>query len=219
MDAVNVPLFVEDTSSGFGSFMKKTAAVSTGGWWLGGTHMVPNDQFLAAVSGCIEKGGNRVCGRKMLGWQGRQEQGVESVVCKWKGEGGSGGPQVGRRGDVEQLSAQAAARRSFSLTTYLSTAPHSQRCSACPVLPNMYVGHCSGVMTKRMLVCGRNLSRSSTAGASPDPQGQGCHHWLSEGPVYFTQYSPPRTATYCQIHSPCTATYCLCTHTVPFTLY
>lgn len=50
-DAVNVPLFVEDTSSGFGSFMKKAAAVSTGGWWLGGTHMVPNDQFLSKVGG------------------------------------------------------------------------------------------------------------------------------------------------------------------------
>lgn len=56
LDAVNVPLFVEDTSNSFGSFMKKTAAVSTGGWWLGGTHMVPNDQFLSAVSWAFQRG-------------------------------------------------------------------------------------------------------------------------------------------------------------------
>jgi rhodanese-related sulfurtransferase len=52
LDAVNVPLFVEDPENSFGSLMKKAAAVSTGGWWLGGTHMVPNDQFLAKV-GCV----------------------------------------------------------------------------------------------------------------------------------------------------------------------
>lgn len=48
-DAVVVPLFVEDPDNSFGSLMKKAAAISTGGWWLGGTHMVPNEQFLAKV--------------------------------------------------------------------------------------------------------------------------------------------------------------------------
>jgi rhodanese-related sulfurtransferase len=55
LDAVNVPLFVEDPETSFGSLMKKAAAVSTGGWWLGGTHMVPNDQFLAKVQAEIPK--------------------------------------------------------------------------------------------------------------------------------------------------------------------
>jgi hypothetical protein len=54
-DAVVVPLFVEDPDNSFGSLMKKAAAISTGGWWLGGTHMVPNEQFLAKVRG------DRVC--------------------------------------------------------------------------------------------------------------------------------------------------------------
>jgi len=55
LDAVNVPIFVEDESSSFGSLMKKAAAVSTGGWWLGGTHMVPNDKFLPEVQTKIPK--------------------------------------------------------------------------------------------------------------------------------------------------------------------
>lgn len=49
--AVNVPLYVEDPSNGLGSLMKKAATVSTGGWWLGGTHMIPNNNFLAEVGG------------------------------------------------------------------------------------------------------------------------------------------------------------------------
>lgn len=54
-DAVVVPLFVEDPDNSFGSLMKKAAAISTGGWWLGGTHMVPNEQFLAKVQAQIPK--------------------------------------------------------------------------------------------------------------------------------------------------------------------
>jgi len=55
VDAVNVPLFVEDPSNSFSSFMKKTAAVSTGGWWLGGTHMIPNPDFLTKAQASIPK--------------------------------------------------------------------------------------------------------------------------------------------------------------------
>jgi hypothetical protein len=44
-----VPLFLEDESVGFGSFIKRGSAFGMGGWWLGGTHMVPNPAFLAEV--------------------------------------------------------------------------------------------------------------------------------------------------------------------------
>lgn len=53
--AVNVPLFVEDPSTSFSTAMKKFAAVSTGGWWLGGTHMIPNNDFLAQVQAQVPK--------------------------------------------------------------------------------------------------------------------------------------------------------------------
>lgn len=47
--AVTVPLYVEDPSNSFASLLKKSATIGTGGWWLGGTHMIPNDDFLAQV--------------------------------------------------------------------------------------------------------------------------------------------------------------------------
>lgn len=48
--AVEVPLFLEDTSANISSLVKKATAMGMGGWWLGGTHMVPNDQFLQQVT-------------------------------------------------------------------------------------------------------------------------------------------------------------------------
>eukprot|EP00775_Hariotina_reticulata_P002057 gene2057-2378_t len=51
--AVVVPLYVEDASNSPGSLMKKLATISTGGWWLGGTHMIPNTDFLAQVQAQI----------------------------------------------------------------------------------------------------------------------------------------------------------------------
>jgi hypothetical protein len=42
-------LYVEDPSNSFGSLLKKSATVGTGGWWLGSTHMIPNNYFLTQV--------------------------------------------------------------------------------------------------------------------------------------------------------------------------
>lgn len=47
--AVNVPLFVEDTSNSISSLLARGSAWGTGGWWLGGTHMVANPNFLQQV--------------------------------------------------------------------------------------------------------------------------------------------------------------------------
>lgn len=46
---MQVPVFVPDTSDELGSLLKQMSAFGMGGWWLGGTHMVPNDSFLSEV--------------------------------------------------------------------------------------------------------------------------------------------------------------------------
>lgn len=48
-DAVEVPLFVPDTSLDPSSLLKQMSAFGLGGWWLGGTHMKPNDSFMSEV--------------------------------------------------------------------------------------------------------------------------------------------------------------------------
>ena len=48
-DAVEVPLFYPDSSLDPGSLLKQMSAFGMGGWWLGGTHMVPNERFLSEV--------------------------------------------------------------------------------------------------------------------------------------------------------------------------
>lgn len=52
-NAVEVPLFVPDESNDFGTLIKKSTAFGMGGWWLGGTHMKPNQEFLAKVQASI----------------------------------------------------------------------------------------------------------------------------------------------------------------------
>lgn len=47
--AVAVPLFVEDPANDLGTLLKKSATFGTGGWWLGGSHMIPNQTFLQEV--------------------------------------------------------------------------------------------------------------------------------------------------------------------------
>lgn len=61
--AVNVPLFVEDPSNSVSSLIKKAATIGTGGWWLGGTHMIPYTNFLAEVGSVCEQG---CCGARVL---------------------------------------------------------------------------------------------------------------------------------------------------------
>ena len=53
--AVEVPLFVPDTSMSVPSLLKQMSAFGMGGWWLGGTHMVPNEKFIADVQAKVPK--------------------------------------------------------------------------------------------------------------------------------------------------------------------
>lgn len=64
-DAVEVPLFVPDTSLDPSSLLKQMSAFGLGGWWLGGTHMKPNAAFMADVQA-------KVCNHHAR---------LESVVC------------------------------------------------------------------------------------------------------------------------------------------
>lgn len=54
-DAVEVPLFVPDTSLDPASLVKQMSAFGMGGWWLGGTHMVANTKFLSEVQQKVPK--------------------------------------------------------------------------------------------------------------------------------------------------------------------
>lgn len=54
-NAVEVPLFVPDNSLNPGSLLKQMSAFGMGGWWMGGTHMEPNQKFLSDVQQKIPK--------------------------------------------------------------------------------------------------------------------------------------------------------------------
>ncbi|KAK9786288.1 hypothetical protein WJX73_004939 [Symbiochloris irregularis] len=54
--AVRVPLYVVDEELSVGTFLKKAMAFGAmGGWWEGGTHMIPNTKFLSEVQKKIPK--------------------------------------------------------------------------------------------------------------------------------------------------------------------
>ena len=51
-----MPLFVRDDGFSFGTLSKKAMAFSAmGGWWEGGTHMIPNGNFISEVQRKIPK--------------------------------------------------------------------------------------------------------------------------------------------------------------------
>lgn len=54
-DSVEVPLFYPDTSLDPSSLLKQMSAFGMGGWWLGGTHMVPNESFISDVQAKVPK--------------------------------------------------------------------------------------------------------------------------------------------------------------------
>jgi rhodanese-related sulfurtransferase len=54
-DAVAVPLFEVDDGIDPGSLLKQMSAFGMGGWWLGGSHMKPNQQFMSQVQAKIPK--------------------------------------------------------------------------------------------------------------------------------------------------------------------
>lgn len=53
--AVEVPLFVVDDEASVSSLIKRATALGMGGWWLGGSHMKPNVNFLSDVQARVAK--------------------------------------------------------------------------------------------------------------------------------------------------------------------
>jgi len=51
--AVAVPVYVEEGWEGLGAYLKHASWFGMGGWWLGGSHMKPNDAFLVDVLAAI----------------------------------------------------------------------------------------------------------------------------------------------------------------------
>jgi hypothetical protein len=47
--SVHVPLFEVDDDMSVSGLLKQMSAFGMGGWWLGGQHMKPNDQFMPQV--------------------------------------------------------------------------------------------------------------------------------------------------------------------------
>lgn len=60
--AVAVPLYLPETRNDPASLLKRASTWGTGGWWLGGTHMVPNTAFLDEVRARIPVDSNVVVG-------------------------------------------------------------------------------------------------------------------------------------------------------------
>jgi len=60
--AVAVPLFVADPANDPGTLLKKAATFGTGGWWLGGTHMIPNTNFMQEVRAKVPQDSKVVVG-------------------------------------------------------------------------------------------------------------------------------------------------------------
>ena len=47
--ASQVPIFIKEEKNDFEAMLKKSSSFGMGGWWLGGTHMKPNENFLRDV--------------------------------------------------------------------------------------------------------------------------------------------------------------------------
>lgn len=60
--SVEVPVFIPDTEITPGSLIKQMSAFGMGGWWLGGTHMVPYNNFLPDVLSKVPKDANVIVG-------------------------------------------------------------------------------------------------------------------------------------------------------------
>ncbi|PNH06535.1 Rhodanese-like domain-containing protein 11, chloroplastic, partial [Tetrabaena socialis] len=57
-----VPVFLEDEEVSLSSLIKRASAFGMGGWWLGGSHMVPNDKFLSLVQAQVPTSARLVVG-------------------------------------------------------------------------------------------------------------------------------------------------------------
>lgn len=53
--AVEVPIYIPETKWSVINLLKQASNFGLGGWWLGGSHMIPNGSFLSEVQAKIPK--------------------------------------------------------------------------------------------------------------------------------------------------------------------
>jgi hypothetical protein len=53
--AVEVPIYIPETQWTPLNVLKQLSNFGLGGWWLGGSHMIPNERFLAEVQSKVPK--------------------------------------------------------------------------------------------------------------------------------------------------------------------
>jgi hypothetical protein len=53
--AVEVPIYIPETQWSVVNLLKQASNFGLGGWWLGGSHMIPNGGFLSEVQAKIPK--------------------------------------------------------------------------------------------------------------------------------------------------------------------
>ncbi|PNW74315.1 hypothetical protein CHLRE_13g602650v5 [Chlamydomonas reinhardtii] len=104
--AVEVPLFVEDEEVSLGSFIKRASAFGMGGWWLGGSHMVPNPNFMGEVQAKIPKSAKVIVGcqkglRSLAGCEQLSLAGYETLAWVNGGFDSCRADEVPTVGDVD----------------------------------------------------------------------------------------------------------------------
>lgn len=53
--AVEVPIYIPETKWSVINLLKQASNFGLGGWWLGGSHMIPNGNFLNEVQAKVPK--------------------------------------------------------------------------------------------------------------------------------------------------------------------
>ena len=52
---MQVPIYVPETRWSVVNLLKQASNFGLGGWWLGGSHMIPNEDFLGEVQAKVPK--------------------------------------------------------------------------------------------------------------------------------------------------------------------
>ena len=53
--SIEIPIYIPETEWSVVNLLKQASNFGLGGWWLGGSHMIPNPQFLREVQTKIPK--------------------------------------------------------------------------------------------------------------------------------------------------------------------
>lgn len=57
-----MPLYVPEDEVSFAALLKKATAFGMGGWWIGGTHMKPNPNFMRDIMAKVPRDAKIILG-------------------------------------------------------------------------------------------------------------------------------------------------------------